>query len=166
MAIPYDGHTALVSASSDGSVRTAFLFHSVFLRGSASDLYAQELLRIQEVSEEIRHLNDQQSSSGGAVGGSGSGNGDDYGGSKCGMVSLVLDQSNTRNRRLKQVQKSHIPTASMGIHSVDCCLLDSSSTSASSSSGNNKLDCLFAYGGASGIIRIHTNNLKTEAILN
>jgi len=144
LSVPYDGHTAVVSASSDGSVRTGFLFHSMFLRGAACEVYSQELVRVNEAKEEVEtNIRSSSSSSGG--------------GRKHGVVSLILDQTNIHNKNLNTIQKTFIPSASVAMHTVDCCSLDTNA---------DQLERLFVYGGASGVLRVHTNNLKWEATLN
>jgi len=110
----------------------------MFIRGAASDVYTQELVRVHEASEE------------------------NSGGGKHGVISVVLDQSNIHNTNLNKIQKTFIPAASVAMHTVDCCSLDQTT----GGGGDDQLECLFVYGGASGVLRLHTNNLKLEATLN
>lgn len=158
VAVPYDGHTAIVSASADGSVRTGFSFHSMFLRGVATELYAQELARVHDAKEES--LSGNGVTIGGTSSSSSSSNNGGAGRMTRNVVSVTLDQNTVHNKNLTKIQMSNVPAASISMHTVDCSFLNSKSEN------DNKLECLFVYGGASGIIRVHTNNMKMEAILN
>ena len=135
---PYDGQSVCASASSDGSVRTSITSYNLFNVKKRARRHLEELVRVTAVRQSVTAARTDT----GAVD------------SRVGIVELNIDK-NGYVVDLYPTTQPYIPSSTVGIHALDVTQLQHSPTPT-----DNKHIAVFAYGGATGIVRIHTKNLK------
>jgi hypothetical protein len=150
----YDGQTGVVSVASDGSVRCMLTSHSIFCRGKLSDVGLFELMRINDVQSQSLHESSMSSDrlQSNKVAGNDD-NGEDA--REIGLIFLTLDKDNITTKELNIMKSNGIPSPVLSIHAVDVAII-------SVKHSDEEELCLFAYGGASGLVRLHTRNLRYD----
>jgi hypothetical protein len=130
--------TGLVSVASDGSVRCALLSSCMLdaRHNGAINRYVHELMRVTRVSTESSA----------------------EGKNEIGVMEVVLDTENKEAERLHQDQICRIPSPVKAMHAVDTFDLQLPR----SGPPHHQHLTVFAYGGATGIIRLHTKDIKTD----